>query len=211
MSAIQLELEPVTLNCNDYSEPSKKLVQTACDRLGIEDAVLRNNLLKIPSLQLEVEFSWFPLGNFPEEIIEKIEKRVYDVRKLEAIEEPLKIVEKTTKTPETSKTTVLDAKLPASAKAKWIGLVPSLGFKIVGYETEHVSYVLVSGQGLDAQVFKNVNNKGVKKAFEVVGLSTAYAEAFNRTAPYEFVRKMLNAASFKEGFVGKACYIFETL
>ena len=95
-------------------------------------------------------------------------------------------------------------------------MIPSLNFKIIGYETESVCLVQVSYQGTTA-LFKNsgfltpARNRGVKEAFEVAGFNLAYAEEFDRTAPHEFVRKMLDNACFEEGLVGKDCYLFETL
>jgi hypothetical protein len=115
-------------------------------------------------------------------------------------------------------------KLPTTAKAKWIGLIPSLDFKIVGYETKRSFFVEVSRTNFEgitvSRVFRNTGNgaflyhgmnRCVKEAFEVAGFNLAYAEEFDRTAPHEFVRKMLNATSFQEGSFERNCYLFETL
>ena len=115
-------------------------------------------------------------------------------------------------------------KLPTTAKAKWIGLIPSLNFKIVGYETRYSYFVEVSRTNFEditvSRVFASRGNgaflyhgmnRCVKEAFEAAGFNLAYAEEFDRTATHEFIRKMLNAASFEKGKFEKNCYLFETL
>ena len=112
-------------------------------------------------------------------------------------------------------------KIPDSAKAQWIGLIPSLDFKIVAYRTDKAFYVEVIRFGVcERTVFRNTGNgaflyhgtnRCVREAFAVAGFDPGYAEQFCRTAPHEFVRNMLNAASFDNGIIGNNCYIFETL
>jgi hypothetical protein len=104
-------------------------------------------------------------------------------------------------------------KIPDSAKAKWIGLIPSLDFKIVAYHTNKAFYVEVVRFGFCIYtVFRSTGNgafnyhntnRCVREAFAVAGFDPLYAEDFCRTAPSEFVRGMLNAAS--------PDYIFEGL
>lgn len=111
--------------------------------------------------------------------------------------------------------------IPASAKAQWIGLIPSKDFKIVAYHTDSAFYVEVSRFGVcEHTVFRNTGNgaflyhgtnRCVREAFAVAGFDPGYAEQFCRTAPHEFVRNMLNAASLEEGTYEKNCYIFEPL
>ena len=112
-------------------------------------------------------------------------------------------------------------KIPESAKAQWIGLIPSLDFKIVAYHTDRAFYVEVARFGVcEPTVFRNTGNGAFlyhgtnrcdREAFAVAGFDPGYAEQSCRTAPREFVRGMLNAASFEAGTFEKNCYIFETL
>jgi hypothetical protein len=112
-------------------------------------------------------------------------------------------------------------KIPESAKAKWIALIPSLNFRLIRYDTNKVVYFKVERfQHLDTRIITSTGNGAflyyglnscVKDCFELTGLqSEGYAEQFNRTCPDEFVTRMLSEAI--GAYASKGCsYIFERL
>jgi hypothetical protein len=112
-------------------------------------------------------------------------------------------------------------KLPASAKAKWIALIPLLNFRIVRYDTNKVVYfkverfqylesTILTSKGNGAFLYHGLN-RCVKDCFELVGLqSSGYAEQFDRTCPAEFVTRMLSEVVGNHATSG-SFYIFERL
>jgi len=111
--------------------------------------------------------------------------------------------------------------IPASAKAKWITLIPALNFRIVRYDTNNVVYfkverfqhlesTVITSKGNGAFLYHGLN-RCVKECFELAGLQSAgYAEQFNKTCPNEFVTRMLSEAVGNYAISG-SFYIFERL
>ena len=111
--------------------------------------------------------------------------------------------------------------IPASAKAKWIALIPDLNFRLIRYDTNKVAYFKVERfQYLDTKIITSTGNGAflyhglnhcVKDCFELAGLqSSGYAEQFNRTCPEEFVTRMLSEAIGNYATSG-SFYILESL
>ena len=108
--------------------------------------------------------------------------------------------------------------LPASAKPKWIGLIPALSLKLVGYESNKSFYVRVCGetqevfQSKGEHAFHNpINNDLVVQAFKFLGYDVGYMNQFDRVPHHEFIQHLLNNVAFQQGLTSKNDWLFETL